>query len=112
MMAFVRLVMAASDDLDAKVSAIEILPRLHLALRTEAGEQELSAVAVCEDGSTTPPGGTQTKAVKVLIEHRRGLTVALYLPWQRKMWGEHIFGEVMAVPAKPEVHAWSRGVRT
>jgi len=106
----VRLVMAAPDDLDAKVSAIEILPRLHLALRTEAGEHELWAVAVCEDVSITPAGGKQTKAVKVLIEHRRGLTVALYLPWKRKMFGDHVFGEVTALPAKPEVHPWGGGV--
>lgn len=102
----VALVMAAPDDLDAKVSAIEILPRLHLALRTQAGERELLAVAVCEDVSITPAGGTQTKAVKVLIEHRRGLTVALYLPWKRNPFGGYVFSEIMALPAKPEVHPW------
>jgi hypothetical protein len=67
------------------LSPVEILLRLHLALRTGAIEHELSAVAVCEDVSITPAEGKQTKAVKVLIEHRRGLTVALYLPWKRKM---------------------------
>ena len=28
------------------------------------------------------------------------------------MRAEHMFAEVMAVPAKPEVHPWSGGVRT
>ena len=73
---------------------------------------ESSGGEVYLTGTVPPAGGTQTKAVKVLIEHRRGLTVALYLPWQRKMWGGHIFGEVMAMPAKPEVHPWSGDVRT
>jgi len=58
----------------------------------------------------TPAEGKQTKAVNVLIEHRRASTVALYLPWKRKLFGDHIFGEVMALPAKPEVHPWGGGV--
>ncbi len=108
----VRLVMAGPDgDLDALVSATEILPRLHEALRAEAAEHELSAIAVCEDVTITPAGQKATKAVKVLIEHRRGLTVALYLPWQRKRFGGGCtFGEVMAVAADPEVQPWTDGV--
>ena len=105
----VRLVMAAPDDLDVPVSTTEILPRLHDALRAQARDHNVSAVAVCEDVTITPAGQKETKAVKVLVEHRRGLTVALYLPWKRKMLGGHVFGEVMALAAMPEVQPWGDG---
>lgn len=105
----VRLVMAGPDgDLDEPVSATELLPRLHQALRDDAARHELAAIAVCEDVTITPAGQKATKAVKVLVEHRRGLTVALYLPWQRKrLGGGCVFGEVMAIAADPEVRPWS-----
>ena len=102
----VRLVMAAPEDLDARVSPADVLPRLHDALRAEARAHDLAAVAVCEDVTITPAGQKPTKAVKVLIEHRHGLTVALYLPWRRKLLGGLVFGEVMALAAKPEVQPW------
>src|SRR5690606_28694131 len=105
----VRLTMAAPEDLDARVSAADVLPRLHDALRAEARAHDLAAVAVCEDVTITPAGQTPTKAVKVLVEHRRGLTVALYLPWKRKLLGGLAFGEIMAAPAKPEVQPWGTG---
>ena len=102
----VRLVMAAPDDVDTPVSAPEILPRLHDVLRANAREHDVAAVAVCEDVTITPTGQKTTKAVKVLVEHRRGLTVALYLPWKRKLLGGHVFGVVMVLAAKPEVQPW------
>lgn len=102
----VRLMMAAPDDLDAPVSPAEILPRLHYVLRRDARRHDLTAVAVCESVIITPDGQKPTKAVKVLVEHRRGLTVALYLPWKRKIFGGHVFSQMMAVAAKPEVHPW------
>jgi hypothetical protein len=102
----VRLVMAGADDLDAAASPAEVLPRLHDALRVSAREGDVTAVAVCEDVTITPAGQKPTKAVKVLIEHRRGLTVALYLPWKQKFLGGPTFGEVMALAADPEVQPW------
>jgi hypothetical protein len=102
----IRLMMAAPDDFEAPVSSTEILPRLHDAIRSAAREHDLAAVAVCEDVTITPAGERPTKAVKVLIEHRRGLTVALYLPWKRKLLGGRIFGEVIAQAADPEVQPW------
>jgi hypothetical protein len=93
-------------DLAAPVSAVETLPRLHDALRTDARRRELVAVAVCEDVTMTPAAQKPTKAVKVLVEHRRGLTVALYLPWQRKVLGGYVFGQIMALTAESEVRPW------
>ena len=105
----VRLMMAAPDDLGAPVAPAEVLPRLHEALRADASEHQLMAIAVCEDVTITPPEQKQTKAVKVLVEHRRGLTVALYLPWRRKLFGGYIFGQVIALSAQPEVRPWGDG---
>jgi hypothetical protein len=98
---------AAGEDLDAKVSSVEVLPALHDALRAAARRQELRAVAVCEDVTITPAGQKPTKAIKVLVEHRRGLVVALYLPWKRRLIGGCAFGRVMAMPGvEPEVRPW------
>ncbi len=105
----VRLVMAATGDPDVNVSPADLLPMLHDALRAEACDHHLAAVAVCEDVTITPAGQKPTKAVKVLVEHRRGLTVALYLPWKRKLLGGHGFGRMMALPAEAEVRAWGDG---
>jgi hypothetical protein len=88
------------------VSSIEILPRLHDALRALAAQRELRAVAVCEDVTITPPGAKPTKAIKVLVEHRRGLTAALYLPWRRRLLGGCEFGKPIATPAQAEVRPW------
>jgi len=105
----VRLMMAAPDDPEAPASPAEILPRLHDAIRTAAHTHELDAVAVCESVTISPAGQKATKAVKVLIEHRRGLTVALYLPWKRRLFGGHVFGQVMAQAAESEVRPWGGG---
>lgn len=102
----VRLVMAAAGDLDALHAPAEVLPLLHKALRDEAEGHDLAAVAVCEDVTITPAGQEPTRAVKVLVEHRRGLTVALYLPWKRKPFGDCDFGEIVARVARPEVQPW------
>jgi hypothetical protein len=40
----------------------------------------------------------------VLIEHRRGLSVALYMPYRRKRFG-HAFGDISARPAEFEGNA-------
>jgi hypothetical protein len=87
-------------------TATEMLPVLHDALRSVAGEHDLEAVAVCEDVTVTHPGQKPTKAIKVLVEHRRGLTVALYVPWHRKLLGGCEFGDSWASKAEPEVNPW------
>ena len=103
----VRIVMASAGDLDEAVSPPEVLPLLHDALRVTVGKDDIAAVAVCEDVTIALEGQKPTKAVKVLIEHRRGLTVALYLPWQKKIFGGPTFGEVVALPAQAEVRPWN-----
>jgi hypothetical protein len=103
----VRLIMAGSDDDGDRVSSTDVLPRLHDGLRSAAHDDAVEAVAVCEDVTITPAGEKPTKAIKVLVEHRRGLTVALYLPWRRKFFVGRAFGQVMATAAEPEVLPWA-----
>ncbi len=105
----VTLMMVSGNDIDAAVTQAEILPLLHESLRARALERDLAAVAVCEDVTITPAGERPTKAVKVLIEHRRGLTVAFYLPWRRRLLRGCVFGSSFAVPAQPEVRPWDDG---
>ena len=93
---------AASPGKDA-ASSPEILPLLHEGLRSVVTEQDLSAVAVCEWVKITPEGGTQTDAVKVLVEHSRGLSVAFYMPCRRKLFRGWQFDAVFVRPAAPEV---------
>jgi hypothetical protein len=51
--------------------------------------------------------GEVTKAIKVLVEHNRGLTVALYLPFKKKIFRGYTFGAMFTIPANPEVYAWA-----
>ena len=102
----VQLIMAAPDNLQQEqVSAIEVLPNLHEALRQGATLEDTSALAVCEDVRVRADGQRETRAIKILIEHRRGLCVALYMPFRRKLFG-YSFDDMFAVHANPEVNAW------
>lgn len=91
---------SASEDV---TSPSEVLPILHEGLRSSVAEHDLSAVAVCEWVRITPDGGTATDAVKVLVEHERGLTVAFYVPCRRRVLFGWRFDAMFAKPAEPEV---------
>jgi len=85
-------------------SSAEVLPLLHKGLRQTVTERT-RAVAVCEWVKITPSGGSQTDAIKVLVEHRNGLTVALYLSME-KVEGQWQNGEPLSTFARPEIGAW------
>jgi hypothetical protein len=87
-------------------NATEILPLLHGGLRSFAKTKSLSAIGVAESVTITRENQAPTKAIKVLFEHRRGLTVALYVPHERKLLKGRVFGAMFSVLAKPEVDAW------
>jgi hypothetical protein len=91
---------AAGEDV---TSLAEVLPILHEGLRSSVAEQDLVAVAVCEWVRITPDGRAATDAVKVLVEHERGLTVAFYVPCQRRVLFGWRFDTMFAKPAEPEV---------
>jgi hypothetical protein len=102
-----KLTAEAASDGEDQSTATEILPLLHEGLRTKEPSQ-VRAVGVCEWVKITPEGGSQTDAIKVLVEHTNGLTVAFYLPMKKKMLGKWEAGELMLVGAEPEVGLWSR----
>ena len=89
-----------------KVSALEVLPGLHIALRETAKSKEVIAVAVAESVEITIERNKKSKAIKVLFEHQKGLTVALYLPWEKSIFGGFKLGEPITIDAEPEICAW------
>jgi hypothetical protein len=84
-------------------SSSEILPLLHEGLRSAVAEYDLSAVAVCEWVNITLEGGERSDAVKVLVEHERGLTIAFYVPCRRRALLGWRFDALFGKPADPEV---------
>jgi hypothetical protein len=93
---------AASPGKDF-ASSPEVLPLLHEGLRSAVAEQDLAAVGVCEWVKITPEDGKQTDAVKVLVEHSRGLSVAFYVSCRRKLFLGWQFDAMLVQPAAPEV---------
>jgi hypothetical protein len=89
-----------------KTNSVEVLPLLHEGLRSRVQQGQISAVGVAENVTVTHPGQSPTKAVKVLFEHRRGLVVALYLPFEKRLFKGYQFGQTFSAPANAEVNAW------
>jgi hypothetical protein len=99
----VKLVAGAPEN--DWTNSTEVLPVLHDALRQSAKEG-VKALALAENVTITPEGGKATAAIKVLFEHQRGLVVALYLPFKKRLLRGYEFGESFSVLAAPEVNAW------
>ena len=87
-------------------NATEVLPLVHDGLRASVRESPCAAVAVAESVTVTVPGQRPTTAIKVLLEHRRGLCVALYIPFKKRLFRGYSFGSPFTVPASPEVMPW------
>lgn len=87
-------------------SCIEVLPILHEGVRARIKQDGALAVAICEWVKITPEGGKQTDAMKVLVEHEQGLTVAFYVPCHKRVFRDWSFKEMFAIQAEPEVMAW------
>ena len=99
----VNLVMAGPEN--DLTNSTEVLPLLHSSLRRSA-QMGVKALAVAENVTITLQGENQTDAIKVLVEHKRGLVVALYLPFKKRLLFGHQFGESFTVAATGEVNAW------
>ncbi|WP_263770523.1 hypothetical protein [Propionivibrio soli] len=96
---------AAAPENDI-TNSTEVLPLLHDGLCASAKEKDLIAIGVAENVTVTPNGQPSTEAIKVLFEHKRGLVVALYLPFKKKFLGGYTFGQPFTVAAAGEVNAW------
>jgi hypothetical protein len=103
------LVGAIGDNGSGMSTSTTTLPLLHEGLRKQAESGRVRAIGVAENVTITPTGGSTTKAIKVLFEHREGLCVALYLPFKKKLFGGYETGTPFTVPAAPEVKAWHAG---
>lgn len=82
-----------------------ILPMLRDGLRSMAGERDLKAIAIAEIVASIPDG-PQTRAIKMLIEHKLGLTLVSYLPVSQGDIGEYQFGKTVTFFTEPEINAW------
>nr|WP_316643354.1 hypothetical protein [uncultured Roseateles sp.] len=102
----IELVAAMAESVNGRTSSVEVLPLLHDGLRAQAKAKQIIAVGVAENVTVTPSGRPATQAIKVLFEHRRGLTVALYLPFKKRFLRGYFFGDIFSVLAAPEVKAW------
>jgi hypothetical protein len=100
------IVGAVEDNGSGMSTSTATLPLLHSGLREHVRRREARAVGVAENVTITPEGGRTTQAIKVLVEHREGLCVALYLPFKKKLFGGYATGTPFTVPAEPEVKAW------
>jgi hypothetical protein len=100
----IKLVAAAGEN--DVTNSTEILPMLHDGLRQQAREQPLKAIGVAENVTVTFEGQRPTKAIKVLFEHKRGLTVALYLPFEKKLLRGYVMGTTISKLTTPEINAW------
>jgi hypothetical protein len=100
------MVGAVEDNGSGKSTSTVTLPLLHQGIRKQVEGCKARAVGVAENVTVTPQGGSATKAIKVLVEHREGLCVALYLPFKKKLFGGYQVGAAFTVPAEPEVKAW------
>ena len=101
--------LVAAGGAKDRTNSIEVLPILHDGLRAHVKKTSCRAVAVAENVTVTLEGQRTTSAIKILFEHRKGLTVALYLPFQKKFLRGYIFGSPFSKTAEAEVCAWGAG---
>lgn len=101
-----EIVLAAASNGENLTSFNEILPILHDGLRATVEQGDVSAIAVCEWVKITPEGGKQTDAMKVLVEHEGGLTIAFYVPCHKRLFSGWIFEGMFARSVDPEVRPW------
>ena len=98
-------IVAAAPPKD-RTNSTEVLPLLHDRLRQQARDINLKAIGIAENVTVTLEGQRSTQAIKVLFEHKRGLTVALYLPFEKKLFRGYVLGSPFSLQVNPEVRAW------
>ncbi|MEO7115879.1 MAG: hypothetical protein ABIZ18_08460 [Caldimonas sp.] len=104
----IRHVGATTNSEDGTSISTEMLPLLHSGLREMVKAEPIKAVGVAENVTVTMSGEPATAATKVLFEHIRGLTVALYEPFDELPDQRYVYGNIFTKEAEPEVQAWHR----
>jgi hypothetical protein len=101
----VTLVGAMTGTKDGFANGAQVVTMLHGGLRQMSREKVLVAVAVAENFSGTR-ANQPMQAIKVLIEHERGLTVALFQPFNKDPYGVYVFGDPFITPLAPQLKLW------
>jgi hypothetical protein len=101
----VVLIGAMTGSKGGQAKAEQILPMLANGIRQMSREKVLVATGVAANVSVTR-GDTPMQAIKVQIEHERGLNVALFLPFYKSEEGEYYFGEAFVMPVHSELKLW------
>ena len=102
----VRLVGAMCNTANGVANSTHILPLLRQGLKAMAHERPVTAIGVAETVTMTPDGQAPSQAIKVLLEHHRGLTMAVYLPFAQDTSGDIKFGSTTSMFVPPEINAW------
>lgn len=95
---------AAATNSDLATSE-EILPLLVEGLQL-AVDAETTAAAVAEWVKIGVNGSNLVDAMKVQIHHRRGLSIAFYVPATKQLLKGWQFGETVVQPATSLIAAW------
>ena len=103
----VSLLGAMCNTKEGFANSWHILPMVQDGLRSMAGERPLVAVGIAERVDTIPGGGTM-HAVKVQLEHQRGLAIAFFMPIVRDDLDKIAFGKMVTLFTETEVNAWSQ----
>lgn len=85
-------------------TAEQVLAMLHAGIRQMSRERVLTGVAFSQLVFVTR-ANEPVQAIRVLVEHERGLTVAMNLPFW-KIDGEYNYGEAFVTPAAPPLNLW------
>ena len=104
----VRVIGAMCNTRDGVANSTHILPLLRQGLRTMVQEHAATAVGYAEDVMMTPEGEAPKQAIKLHLEHSRGLTITLYLPFAKDTSGEITFGSTVSMFVPPEINAWDQ----
>ncbi|HEU4780843.1 MAG TPA: hypothetical protein VFS58_13255, partial [Steroidobacteraceae bacterium] len=97
---------AMCNTANGVANSTHILPLLRQGLKSMAHERPVTAIGVAETVTVTPDGQAPSQAIKVLLEHHRGLTMALYLPFAQDISGDIKFGSTLSMFVQPEINPW------
>lgn len=101
----VTLIGAMTGSKDGFANTAQVIAMLHGGLRQMSREKELIAVGVAESYSGMR-AEQPLRAIRVHFEHQRGLSVALFQPFDKNEFGVYSFGQSFVVPVAPEVSLW------
>jgi hypothetical protein len=101
----IRLMGAMCNTASGVANSTHIMPLIRQGLRSMAHERPVTAIGVAETVTTTPDGQSQ-QAIKVLLDHPRGLTMSLFPPFAQDTSGDLLLGSCKCFFVPPEINPW------